>query len=205
LLRELRKLTPTVVHFSGYAGRGILEEMHAGPLHRENPRGLYFQGDDGKPHLVSTQALKDTFAAAGSSVRLIALIGCYNDGQAEALAVHVDCVVGVPSSISGDAARSFAIGFYGGLGERESIAKAYEQGCAAIRLEGQYDGAHPKLVVRDGVDANQVILAADPPTRSVTSAATDPSMSTTTVRATTPRAAAMSGRPDVDIGILDPS
>jgi hypothetical protein len=52
---------------------------------------------------------------------------------------YVDCVVGVSGSIHDDAARSFAIGFYGGLGEYESIAKAFEQGKAAIHLDGLPD------------------------------------------------------------------
>ena len=39
-------------------------------------------------------------------------------------------------SIHDDVARSFALGVYGGLGERESIAAAYRQGRAAIGLEG---------------------------------------------------------------------
>ena len=65
--------------------------------------------------------------------------------------------------IRDDAARSFAIGFYGGLGARESIAAAYAQGCAAISLEGLTDADRPQLAVRDGVDAKQLVLAADPP------------------------------------------
>src|SRR5262249_30759707 len=61
-----------------------------------------------------------------------------------------------------DKARSFAIGFYGGLGERESIAAAYKQGCAAISLEGLRDRDRPQLAVRPGVDASKLILAANP-------------------------------------------
>jgi hypothetical protein len=61
-----------------------------------------------------------------------------------------------------DAARSFAIGFYGGLGERESVAAAYKQGCAAVSLSGLPDRDRPKLVVRTGIDAGTLILAADP-------------------------------------------
>lgn len=87
---------------------------------------------------------------------------CYSESQAEALLVHVDCVVGMNGSIQDDAARSFAIGFYGGLGERESVEAAYKQGRAAIRLEGLRDGDLPQLKVRTGIDASQLVLAADP-------------------------------------------
>ena len=96
----------------------------------------------------TTQALRETFGAAGCSVRLVVLSACYSDLQAEALRAHVDCVVGMSGAIIDDAARNFAIGFYGGLGERESIAAAFRQGCAAISLEGLRDNDRPQLRAR---------------------------------------------------------
>ena len=65
-------------------------------------------------------------------------------------------------SIHDDAARSFAIGFYGGLGEHESVAAAFKQGKAAIHLDGLSDGDRPQLQVRDGFDATGFVLAAEP-------------------------------------------
>lgn len=153
LLRELRKLKPTVVHFSG---RGSPD---GGASHH----GLFFQGAGGQPQLVSTQALEDTFGAAGSSVKLVVLSACYSEPQAAALLTHVDCVVGMRGSIRDDAARSFAIGFYGGLGERESVAAAYKQGCAAIALEGLRNADLPQLQARPGIDAARLVLASAPP------------------------------------------
>jgi hypothetical protein len=152
LLRELRKLKPTVVHFSGQGSRG--GDVDGGPDH-----GLVFQSADGQPRRVSTAALQDAFDAAGSSVKLVVLSACYSDSQAAALLGCVDCVVGMRGSIGDDAACSFAIGFYGALGDRESVAAAYRHGCAAIGLEGLPDGDKPRLRVRDGVDANLVVLA----------------------------------------------
>jgi hypothetical protein len=173
LLRELRELRPTVVHFAGHGGqnagahrlgqaprRDIVGEpdVHGG----EQQHGLFFQGPDGRAQFVSTQALADTFGAAGSSVKLVVLNACYSEVQAEALLTHVDCIVGMSGSILDDAARSFAIGFYGGLGARESVEAAYKQGRAAISLEGLRDADRPKLKVRAGVDATKLVLAADP-------------------------------------------
>ena len=173
LLRELRKLKPTVVHFSGHGGSSPVtgatgRTSHrdvitaAGPSDNEPQRGLFFQGPDGRAQVVTAQALRDTFGAAGSSVKLVVLSACYSDAQAEALQAHVDCVVGMSGSIADGAARNFAIGFYGGLGERESIAAAFRQGCAAISLEGLRDSDRPQLTVRDGVDATKLVLAANP-------------------------------------------
>ena len=166
LLRELRKLKPTVVHFSGHSGQN----------------GLFFQAADGSPQVVSAEALEATFGAAGASVSVVVLNACYTEAQAEALLAHVDCVVGMSGAIRDDAARSFAIGFYGGLGERESVAAAYRQGCAAISLGGPIDGERPlsdrdvmepgqdemepapgrdrpRLKVRGGVDPGRLVLA----------------------------------------------
>ncbi|HET7501739.1 MAG TPA: CHAT domain-containing protein [Kofleriaceae bacterium] len=173
LLRELRRLKPTVVHFSGHGGASA----PGGPRTAQAPTrdvvvgsgrdgaepqgGLFFQGPDGRAKWVSAQALRDTFGAAGASVQVIVLNACYSASQAEALRAHVDCVVGMSSAILDDAARCFAIGFYGGLGERESVAAAYRQGCAAIGLQGLPDADRPQLAVRAGVDAEQLVLAAD--------------------------------------------
>ena len=173
LLRELRRLKPTVVHFSGHGTAGIAGHAPGPEPHRDidiepghnggEPRpGLFFQGPDGRPQLVSTQALEATFGAAGASVKLIVLSACYSELNAQALLRHVGCVVGMSGAIADDAARSFAIGFYGGLGERESIAAAYAQGCAAISLQGLADHDRPKLAVHTGIDAGKLVLAADP-------------------------------------------
>ena len=176
LLRELRKLKPTIVHFSGHGRWGELRSTASPSPHRDvvgevgvsddcavdrGQQGLFFHGPDGGPQLVSTTALEDTFGAAGASVKLVVLAACYSDVQAGALLGHIDCVVGM-GSIRDEAARSFAIGFYGGLGERQSVAAAYRQGCAAISLEGLSDRDCPRLRVRERVDANQLVLATGP-------------------------------------------
>jgi len=173
LLRELRKLKPTVVHFSGHGTAGVAGHPPGPESHRDidiepghnggDPRpGLFFQGPDGGPQLVSTEALEATFGAAGSSVKLIVLSACYSELNAQALLRHVGCVVGMSGAIAADAARSFSIGFYGGLGERESISAAYAQGRAAISLQGLAEHDRPKLAVHTGIDAGKLVLAADP-------------------------------------------
>ena len=171
LLRELRKLKPTVVHFSGHGGGGKPRSGAggAGPdviarpaVDRGHAHGLFLQGRDGQPQLISTATLEETFGAAGASVKLVVLSACYSETHAEALAAHVGCVVGISGPIRDDAARIFAIGFYGGLGERESVATAYRQGVAAIRLAGLLGSERPQLEVRDGIDVEQLVLAADP-------------------------------------------
>jgi hypothetical protein len=168
LLRELRKLRPTVVHFSGHGQRSCDLPPAIAPRHTDDrvgrpnqavASGLYFQAADGSAQFVSAAAIQQTFGSAGSSVRIVVLNACYSAAQAEALLAHVDCVLGTSCAIQDDASRHFAIGFYGGLGEREPVALAYEQGRAAIILEGLGDADLPQLRVRAGVDAGRLVLA----------------------------------------------
>jgi hypothetical protein len=148
LLRELRELKPAVVHFSGHGSR----------------RGLVFEASDGDARIVSPEAIQDAFGAAGASVHLVVLSACHSEATAEALLAHVDHVVYVGNSIAEDAARSFAIGFYGALAQH-SIATACAHGGSAISLEGAPDGERPQLRTRDEIDATQPFLAAiAPPT-----------------------------------------
>jgi CHAT domain len=171
LLRELRRLKPLIVHFSGHGiqsttrtsrpvgelDRDVVEDW--GAVYGEAQRGLFFQGPDGRPRLVSTTALEQTFGAIGTSVKLVVLNACYSERQAEALVAHVGCVVGMGGCVSDDAARNFAIGFYGGLCDQESVAESYQQGRAAIALGGLPDQERPQLRVRTGVDASDLVLA----------------------------------------------
>jgi hypothetical protein len=87
---------------------------------------------------------------AGTSVKLVVLNACFSDAAAEALLPTVDCVIGMRGTIHADAARVFAIGLYGGLGEQQSVAAAFEQARAAINLEGLQDAERPQLKARDG-------------------------------------------------------
>jgi formylglycine-generating enzyme required for sulfatase activity len=166
LLRDLRKLKPTVVHYSGHGTRD----------------GLLLHAVDGRAQVVPTVAIAQTIDAIGKPVKLVVLNACYSDERAEALLSHVDCVVGMRGPVVDDAARAFAIGFYGGLGERESVAAAFKQGCAAISLAGAPVRAdlclrdvgerdhgrlaasdRPRLRVRDGVDATRLVLGSGLP------------------------------------------
>ncbi|MEO7730253.1 MAG: WD40 repeat domain-containing protein [Kofleriaceae bacterium] len=150
LLRDMVKLKPTVVHFCGGRLSGSSGSAPAA--------GVYFQGPDGRAQLVSGEALARVFDAVGA-VKLVVLDACYSEPHADAIAAHVDCVVGMTGGIVDQAATSFSIGLYGGLGEGESIAAAFKQGRAAIGMTGIGDPGQPQLRVRHGVDARRLVLA----------------------------------------------
>ncbi|HEY0478611.1 MAG TPA: serine/threonine-protein kinase [Kofleriaceae bacterium] len=159
LLRELRKIKPIVVQFAG-SGQAAAGHRHGQRLVGDRVGGLFFQGIDGRPQFVSATALQEMFDAAGASVRLVVLNGCFSELQAQALLLHVDCVVGTRGTVDPAAAKAYAIGFFGGLGEHESVATAHKQGCAAISLMGLGDDDRPQLMVRRGIDAAKLFPAA---------------------------------------------
>jgi hypothetical protein len=195
LLRELRKLKPTVVHFSVHgkkSGQQSNPGLHpillaegtgdAGADDTDDRSGLIFQGANGRPQLVTAAALRETFGAVGTSVKVVVLNTCYSDTHVDALLVHVDCVVSMDSALRDNAARVYTIGFYGGLGARQSVAAAHLQGCAAISLEESRESERPQLRVRDGVNADQLVLAeidvVDPEIQRAPNLARIPSMTT---------------------------
>src|SRR5690242_14892060 len=65
LLRHLRKVKPTVVHYSGCGGAD----------------GLFFRAADGSARVVSAATLAETFGAAGTPVKLVVLNACYSEMQ----------------------------------------------------------------------------------------------------------------------------
>ncbi len=147
LMRHLTELDPTVVHFSGHGGGSI---------------GLVLLDEQGQPTSVSGRALAMMVHAAARNVRLVVLNACYSTAQAEALGAKIDCVVGMDGAIGDDAARAFAIRFYGALGSGRSIGNAVAQGVATLAAKQLPDEVLPRCVSRDGVDPHEVILGAQP-------------------------------------------
>lgn len=142
LLQLLNEHQPHIVHFSGH---GIGE-------------GLQLAGEDGEANLVTTQALKRLFTTLKDNIRLILLNACYSREQAQALVEVIDCVIGMKESIGDEAAAIFAASFYRALGFGRSVQNAFDQGLVALSVTNIPEEAIPKLLVKDGVDPNQIIL-----------------------------------------------
>jgi len=143
LMRHLLELEPTVLHFSGHGGGSA---------------GLVLQGEHEEPQMVSAQALAALVKCAGGKVRVAVLNACHSIDQAEALRREVDCVIGMTGAIGDDAARSFAVAFYRALGYRRSVGTAFDQAVAVLLAKGQEHDI-PQCLTREGMDANQVMLA----------------------------------------------
>jgi hypothetical protein len=143
LMRHLQELDPTVIHFSGHGGGSA---------------GLCLQEAGGRRQLVSPGALAMMVRVAALRARIVVLNACYTTVQADALRTTVDCIIGMDGAIGDDAARAFAVRFYGALGNRRSARNAVDSGIAALAGKELSDEQLPRCVTRDGVDAEQLVL-----------------------------------------------
>jgi hypothetical protein len=122
---------PQIVHFSGHG-------MATG--------ALCFENQMGETHPIQPDALAALFEQFASQVKCVVLNACYSEIQANAIAEHIDYVVGMNQAIGDKAAIAFAIGFYQALGAGRTIEEAYKLGCVQIRLQGVPEHLTPVLV-----------------------------------------------------------
>lgn len=138
-----------MVHFSGHGTRG---------------GALQHVGSDGAAQPVSFQALKATLRALKGEICLMVFNACHSRQQAEMIAEEIDCVVAINEAIPDDAAIVFSNAFYRALFSRKLVQNAFDQGQAAVMMEGELRDEHmPELLVRPGIDASKVTLI--PPER----------------------------------------
>lgn len=148
LLQALNEHRPKIVQFSGHGAE-------AGEL--------MFLDDQGYAKPITPRALKALFAALKDDVRLIILNACYSEIQAKALAEIVDCVIGMSDEICDEAAVVFIASFYRALGFGRPVQNAFDQGLAALEVQGIAESEVPRLLTRAGVDPAQVLLVAPDP------------------------------------------
>jgi hypothetical protein len=143
LIRHLSELRPDVIHFGGHGSGGA---------------GIVLHDEQGRPEPVSPRALTMMIKAAASALKLVVLNACWGVENAEALRSVVDCVVCMDGAVRDDAAREFAGRFYGALGNGHSVGNAVEQGIAVLAARDLPDEDLPRILTRDGVDADRVVL-----------------------------------------------
>ena len=122
---------PDIVHFSG----------HGSTAHE-----LIFLNKTGEAHPVSAEKLSDLFSVLKENIRCVILNACYSEGQAQAIAKHIDCVVGMSDAIGDDSAIVFAEHFYQALAYGKSVQDAFKLGCLQIDMENLDEGSTPKLI-----------------------------------------------------------
>lgn len=128
---------PHIVHFAG---------------HGDVSGGIVVGDDFGQPKAVARDALNLLFRVLANPPRVVVLNACSTLTPENADDNVVDVIIGMNNEIGDDAAIFFAEGFYGALGEGETVAKAFEHGVVRLKLEGSPDAMMPVLRIRPGVN-----------------------------------------------------
>ena len=144
LIETLNQHKPQIVHFSAHG----------------KPTGeiLLLDKVGGLPKTVKSHATRELFKTMKDNIRVVLLNACYSKAQARAIVKVIDCVIGIKTPITNQAAIAFAASFYGALGFGRSVKEAYEQGRAAILLEGIDKKNIPELLVKEDVDPSRIFL-----------------------------------------------
>ena len=135
LQRFLLRYKPDIVHFSG---------------HGSESSEIILEDNEGNSKPVQASALSRLFSLLKDNIKCVVLNACYSEAQAEAIAKHINCVVGMSRAIGDDAAISFSAAFYRALGEGRDVKTAFELGCNQIDLENLDEQDIPKLKVAKG-------------------------------------------------------
>lgn len=128
--RAILNFKPEIVHFSRH---GVENE------------GLVFEDNTGREKFVDAEALTGLFGVF-KQVECVVLNACYSKVQAEAIAQHINYVIGMNRQIGDKAAIEFSVAFYDALAAGKSVEFAHKYGCAAIRLAGIPEQLTPILI-----------------------------------------------------------
>lgn len=145
LLQALNEHRPHVVQFSG---------------HGSSNDEIVICDEDGTPKPVGKDALVALFESTRGNVRVVVLNCCYSRPQAEAIVSIVPCAIGMKDSVGDRAALVFAASFYRAIAFAHSVKTAFQQGIAALKLEGIAEDDIPELIAQDGVDPADVFVVA---------------------------------------------
>jgi hypothetical protein len=132
--QALLDVRPQVVHFSG---------------HGTAAGALCFENQIGETHPIQPDALAALFEQFSKQVHCVVLNACYTEVQANAIARHIDYVIGMSQAIEDKGAIAFTIGFYQALGAGCGVEEAYKLGCVQIRLQNIPEHLTPILVKRN--------------------------------------------------------
>lgn len=144
LLQSLNEHRPHVVHFSG---------------HGTKTGEIVLAASDHGQQQIAPEALAAVFRATPDNTRVVLLNACYSAMQAQAISTYIDFIIGMEAPINDRSAIIFAASFYSALGFGRSVQQAFDQGVAALMLNGMPDHDVPQLLVRPGADRDARITS----------------------------------------------
>lgn len=131
LQEYLLRHQPDIVHFSG---------------HGSSTNEIVLEDEKIGSRVVPIRTLGRLFAILKDNIRCVVLNACYSQQQAEMIAEHIDCVVGMSRTIGDAAAIEFATGFYRGLGYGKDVKTAFDLGTLQIEMDNLNEEDTPKLI-----------------------------------------------------------
>ncbi|MCP4396776.1 MAG: CHAT domain-containing protein [bacterium] len=135
---------PDIAHFGG---------------HGSQSSEIILEDPSGTKHPVPARALRTLFSVLKDNIRCVVLNACHSKQQAEGIAEHIDCVIGMSQAIGDSAAVSFSSAFYQALGFGRDINTAFDLGCIQIDLERLKEQDIPKLIALKG-NPEEVVFCA---------------------------------------------
>lgn len=128
---KILRYKPTILHFSGHGTKSneiILEDVN------------------GNGHPVTPEALRTLFAIYRDQIRCVVLNACYSEPQAQAIAEHIDVVIGMAKPIIDNTAIDFSTAFYKALGYGKDIETAFKSAAAEIELRSPGEKDTPRII-----------------------------------------------------------
>jgi four helix bundle protein len=138
LRRAMLDFEPNIIHFSGHGAAD----------------GLVFEDAFGELKLISPEALSGLFQLFKEHIYCTVFNACYSEIQAQAIAQHINYVVGMSQAIQDSAAIHFATAFYETLANGRSIEFAFKIGCNSIEAEGIAGNSTPILLTTNIKDTS---------------------------------------------------
>lgn len=124
-IESLQTVRPRILHFSG----------HGSPN-----GGIYIEDKKGNAWETAPEVLAGFLKGFADELKCVLLNACYSKIQADAIAQHIDYVIGIQHRIADPVAIDFTIGFYRALGDNHNIEQAFDLGLKEI--EGYFIPNH---------------------------------------------------------------
>jgi hypothetical protein len=141
----LLRYRPDIVHFSG---------------HGTESSEVVLEDESGAARAVPREDLSALFSLLRDNIRCVVLSACYSEAQAQAIAEHIDYVVGMTSAVADADAIEFAKAFYRALGYGRDVETAFRLGTNQLGLDRR-DKDIPHLVSIKA-DAHAIVFASAP-------------------------------------------
>jgi hypothetical protein len=145
LLDGLNDVRPHVVHLSSHAGEETVVFDNASI---ESPAGRE----------VTLDLLAKALGATRDPPVLLVLNGCDTLDGAEVLLGSTPVIIAMATEITDLAASVFAARFYAAIASAQPIGPAVRQGSVALDFAGTGEGWKPRLLARDDVELDNLVL-----------------------------------------------